>query len=113
MDRVGTRVPTWPLRKGVTRVATMLWVPLVPLIVWLCVVVLAVQFAGLVCLIAAPIGWAVMFGITRYDPRAFRILGLWIQTRLRNWRALGHWRASAYAPVDYRERRARWAPRRR
>lgn len=48
--------------------------------------------------------WFLMAQITRNDDKAFRIWGLWIDTKWRNGNK-GFWGASTYSPVSYRKRR--------
>ena len=101
----------FPLFKGPTRVATFARVPLIPLVM----LVIGVASAGMVFgvwwfALLVP-GWLIMAQVTRTDDRAFRILWLWMQTRLANrvrTAALAgrgeFWGASSYSPSDGRFR---------
>ncbi len=114
-------VTRFPLFKGATRVPTIAGVPLVPAVV----LVIGVASITVICgmwwfTLLAP-GWGLMAQITRTDDRAFRIVSLWVQTRLANrfrWFLLGgsgdYWGASTYALVEPRSRSwegrdSRWA----
>jgi len=92
-----------PLFKGCTRAATVMGVPMVPLLIMgMFVAILAMKFS-LWCWLLAPPLWFVMFQITKYDDRAFRIWGLWFETKMRNSNK-AFWKASSYGPADYRKR---------
>jgi type IV secretion system protein VirB3 len=111
----------FPLYKGATRMATILGVPMVPLVV---------MVGGVVFGIVLPFGvwwvglllpcWSLMALVTRTDDRAFRMLWLWMQTKLANrlWAGRGlaglalfgvgrvgdFWGASTYSLGDGRYR---------
>ncbi len=102
---------SFPLFKGATRAATVGGVPLIPLVV---VVVGMTNFAMLfgICWLSLLLpAWLLMKQVTKADDRAFRILWLWIQTKLANRlrmmrvRARGEfWGASTYATSNGRWR---------
>ena len=102
---------SFPLFKGATRVATVGGVQLVPLVV---VVVGLTNFAmlfGIWWLALLLPAWLFMKQVTKADDRAFRILWLWMQTKLVNrfrfMRFSGpreFWDASTYATSDGRRR---------
>jgi len=100
----------FPLFKGATRVATYARVPLIPLVVLVVGVASAGMVFGVGWLALLVPGWLLMAQVTRTDDRAFRILWLWLQTRLLNRlrttvRAGGDfWGASSYSPSDGRSR---------
>lgn len=94
----------FPLFKGATRVPTVAGVPMIPLIfmfVGIAVIAMLVSmwWWGLVL----P-GWFIMAQITRHDDKAFRIWGLWFDTKFRN-RNKTFWGASTYSPSIYRKRK--------
>jgi type IV secretion system protein VirB3 len=110
----------FPLFKGATRVPTVAGVPLIPAVVLVIAVASATVIFGMWWLALLAPGWLLMAQITRTDDRAFRILGLWMQTRLTNRirMLLGgsgeYWGASSYALSDGRRRswegkESRWA----
>lgn len=94
----------FPLYKGATRAAVYWGVPLVPLVgMFLGVAVLALLLGLWWWGLLVP-GWVFMSQVSRADDRAFRILGLWCRTRLRNRLRLllragrgEFWGASSYA----------------
>ena len=97
----------FPLFKGATRVATVAGVPLVPLVTLVVVVTSAAVLLGVGWLALLVPGWLLMAQVTRSDDRAFRILWLWMQTklanRLRMLRFTGRdefWGASTYSLSD-------------
>jgi len=98
----------FPLFKGATRVATVAGVPLVPLVVLVVGVASAAEIFSVWLLALLVPGWVLMAQITRSDDRAFRILGLWIETKLANrLRTAGSgagefWGASTYSVSDER-----------
>ncbi len=101
----------FPLFKGATRVATVWGVPLLPLVVLVVGVASAAVVFGVLWLVLLVPGWLLMAQVTKSDDRAFRILWLWMQTklanRLRTVRFRGRnefWGASSYSPVDGRRR---------
>lgn len=54
-------------------------------------------------LLAVPL-WFGMSQLIKVDDKAFRIFGLWVETRLRN-RHKAFWGAFSYAPTVYRQKR--------
>lgn len=87
----------FPLFKGATRVATVRGVPTVPLMLMLITVACITLLTSLWCaLLAVPL-WLIMAAITKSDDRAFRIWGLWIETKMMN-RNQKFWGASSYSP---------------
>ncbi|SUB29765.1 Type IV secretion system protein virB3 [Oligella ureolytica] len=95
---------TFPLFKGATRLPTIAGVPMVPLMVmFMGVAVVALTVSIWWWALAIPL-WFLMAQITKNDDKAFRILWLWIDTKLRN-RNKGFWGASSYSPSNYRKRR--------
>lgn len=95
-----------PLFKGCTRVPTVAGVPMMPLMLMMIfVAILAMKFSLACWALAAPL-WFIMAQITKHDDKAFRIWGLWIETKLRNGNK-GFWQASSYGPADFRKRRFR------
>jgi type IV secretion system protein VirB3 len=101
----------FPLYKGATRAAVYWGVPLVPLIAMgLVVAMLAMMLSVWWWGLLLP-GWVFMSQLTRADDRAFRIMGLWLRTRVLN-RARPairgvrgeFWGASSYALSDGRRR---------
>jgi type IV secretion system protein VirB3 len=111
----------FPVYKGATRAATVLGVPMVPLVVMVFGVVFGVVLPfGLKWLGLLLPAWSLMALVTRTDDRAFRILWLWMETKLGNRLWLGRglrgvalfaagrghdfWGASTYALSDGRYR---------
>lgn len=94
----------FPLFKGCTRAPTVAGVPMIPLMfMGIGVAVLSMGVSFWCWGLALP-GWWVMKKITEHDDRAFRILGLWIDTKCRN-RNKSFWGASTYGKAAYRKRR--------
>lgn len=97
-------VQAFPLFKGATRVPTVAGVPMIPLIfmfvgVAIIAMLISMWWWGLV----VP-AWFVMAQITRHDDKAFRIWGLWFETKFRD-RNKKFWGASTYSPAKYRKRK--------
>jgi type IV secretion system protein VirB3 len=99
----------FPLFKGATRVPTVAGVPLVPLVSLVVSVTSVAVMFGIWWLALLVPGWLLMAQVTRSDDRAFRILWLWMRTklanRLRMIRFSGRdefWGASTYSPSDGR-----------
>lgn len=97
-------VQAFPLFKGATRVPTVAGVPMIPLIfmivgVAIIAMLISMWWWGLV----AP-AWFVMAQVTRHDDKAFRIWGLWFETKFRD-RNKKFWGASTYSPAKYRKRK--------
>jgi type IV secretion system protein VirB3 len=105
-------VGPFPLYKGATRAAVLLGVPLIPLMLMgMAVAVLTLLFS-MKWLLLGPAAWGVMAQLSKRDDRAFRIVGLWMRTRLLNRLRLvlrgcrgEFWGASSYG-VTGRSRRA-------
>jgi type IV secretion system protein VirB3 len=94
----------FPLFKGATRVATFAGVPFFALfMVATFVACIAMLFSLWLWLLLIP-AWVVMAAVTKYDDKAFRIWGLWFETKFRN-RNKAFWRGSTYAPARYRKRK--------
>ncbi|KVE33105.1 type IV secretion system protein VirB3 [Burkholderia sp. TSV86] len=94
----------FPLFKGATRVPTFLLIPRNMFIVILmgsaCLFMVIKFYAiGVFALL-----WVITWAVTKYDDRMFRILWLWLITKVKNsfdsrfTNALG---GSTYAPVEY------------
>lgn len=94
----------FPLFKGATRVPTIWGVPMIPLIFMAIGVAIIALTINIFCWLFAPPLWFVMAQITKNDDKAFRVWGLWFDTKFRN-RNKGFWGASSYSPFDYRKRR--------
>ncbi len=97
----------FPLFKGATRVPTVAGVPLVPAVVLVIGVASVTVICGMWWLALLGPGWLLMAQITRTDDRAFRIVGLWLQTRAANRLRLfvlggrgDCWAASTYALTE-------------
>lgn len=96
----------FPLFKGVTRVATVAGVPMMAFIGMLIVVAaLALVLSLWFWLLAIPT-WFIMAQITKNDDQAFRIWGLWFDTKWRNSNKK-FWGASTYSKRDYRKKNRR------
>jgi len=91
----------FPLFKGATRVPTYFGVPMWPLILMLMVVASVAMLVNLLWWLSAPFIWWFMAQITKSDDKAFRVIGLYIDTKLRN-RHKSFWKASSYSPVKYK-----------
>jgi len=92
----------FPLFKGATRIPTVAGVPLIPLMLMIVVVAsLAMLFSLWYWALALP-SWFIMAQITKNDDRAFRIWGLWFETKCRNSFSSSFWNASSYSKADYR-----------
>jgi len=104
----------YPLYKGATRIATMWGVPFIPLVAMVLAIAVVVMFFGFYWLALFVPAWLLMAQVTRTDDRAFRILGLWLETKVRNQLRLarvggGHfWCASSYALHEARGDGTRW-----
>ncbi len=111
----------FPLFKGATRVATVAGVPLIPLVVLVVGVASTAVLASVWWLALLVPGWLLVAQITKADDRAFRVLWLWMRTKLANrLRLLGagasgeFWSASSYSLSEGRRRSwegegSRWA----
>ena len=93
----------FPLFKGATRVPTVWGVPMMPLMVMVMGVAVIAMTLSIWWWFLAPPLWFTMAQITKNDDKAFRILWLWIDTKLRN-RNKSFWGASSYSPTHYKKR---------
>ncbi|EIF32256.1 type IV secretory pathway, VirB3 component [Burkholderia sp. Ch1-1] len=94
----------FPLFKGATRVPTWAFVPRD-------VFILTFMFSGALFMIIHfyaiaifALLWLIEWAITKHDDRAFRIIWVWLKTKVRNRfdsRFTGLWGGSSYSPVDY------------
>lgn len=94
----------YPLFRGAARVPLWFGVPVVPMVFAFAIVMSIFMLwhrplIGLVVMIPVAL---IMRGIVKYDDRAFRIWGLWFETKARNFRLRKFWQASSYSPVSYR-----------
>lgn len=94
----------FPLFKGCTRVPTVAGVPMMPLMFMVIGVAVLAMMVSLWCWLLLAPAWAVMAAVTKHDDKAFRILGLWVDTKLRN-RNKSFWGASTYSRTKYRKRK--------
>ncbi|WP_455477902.1 type IV secretion system protein VirB3 [Bartonella sp. B10] len=94
----------FPLFKGATRVPTIFGVPMMALMVMVIGVAIVAMTINIFLWLIAPPLWFIMVQITKNDDKAFRIWGLWIDTKFRN-RNKSFWGASSYSPSNYRKRR--------
>ena len=96
-------VRPYPLFRGATRIPLWFGMPVAPMFIAIALVGAGAMLSHRlwVWLAMVPIGF-VMRQIVKYDDRAFRIRGLWIDTKLRNFRSRKVWKASSYSPVSYR-----------
>lgn len=94
---------SFPLFKGCTRVPTLMGVPMLPLMGMAMVVAILAMLISIWCWFLALPLWFTMAQITKNDDKAFRIWGLWVDTKLRNGRK-AFWGASTYSPTSYRKR---------
>jgi type IV secretion system protein VirB3 len=97
-------VSPFPLFKGATRVPTIAGVPMIPLIFMFIGVAVVAMLVSMWWWGLLPPAWFVMAQITRHDDKAFRIWGLWFETKFRN-RNKGFWGASSYSTARYRKRK--------
>lgn len=93
-----------PLFKGCTRSATIAGVPMIPLILMLIAVAALAMKVSLWCWGLAVPFWFVMAQITKTDDKAFRIWGLWFETKFRNGNK-SFWGASSYSPANFKKRK--------
>jgi type IV secretion system protein VirB3 len=101
----------FPLYKGATRVAVYWGVPLIPLVGMVMGVSTLAMLISLWWWGMLIPGWVFMSQVTRADDRAFRILGLWLRTRVLNRLRFvvsagrgEFWGGSSYALCDRRRR---------
>lgn len=98
------RLP-YPLFKGMTRVATFLGVPIVPLVLGVAAVAFVAMWSRnlLIFILVVPV-WGVMWAVTSTDDKKFRLLGLWFETTFSN-KHKAFWNASTYSRTAYRKRK--------
>ena len=94
----------FPLFKGCTRVPTLMGVPMLPLMGMVMAVAILAMLVNIWCWFLALPLWFTMAQVTKNDDKAFRIWGLWADTKLRNGRK-AFWGASTYNPTPYCKRR--------
>ena len=104
MSTSGHQTSAYALFKGCTRPPLVLGVPLIPLMIMLMSVAAMAMLFGLWWWIAALPSWLVMAQLIKVDDKAFRIFGLWFETRIRNHHHL-FWGAYSYTPTAYRRRK--------
>lgn len=97
-------IESYPLFKGITRVPLFLGVPVTPLILMIVCVALIAMWISLWCYLLILPSYIVMRFITMADDKAFRIVGLYIETKFRNANKRV-WRSSSYSPIKYSKRR--------
>lgn len=93
-----------PLFQGLTRAATVKGVPMIPLLGMLGGVGFVALWTSPLAWLLAPPAFFVMRLITKSDDKAFRIWGLWYETKGRN-KFKGFWGASSYSPREYKRRK--------
>jgi len=91
----------FPLFKGATRTPMFMGVPLVPLILAVFVIFTITMLVSIFAWILLPVVIFIMRQIVKHDDKAFGVLGLWIDTKLRNPNK-DFWNASSYAPASYK-----------
>lgn len=104
MNHQRQQLEPFPLFKGATRSPTVAGVPTIPLLMMVMGVAILAMTVSLWWWCLAPALWFVMAQITKHDDKAFRIWGLWVDTKLRN-RNKGFWGASSYGPTSHRRRK--------
>jgi len=93
----------FPLFKGATRTPMFMGVPLVPLILAVFAVFSIAMLVSIFAWVLLPVAVFIMRQIVKHDDKAFGILGLWIDTKLRNPNK-DFWNASSYAPISCKRR---------
>lgn len=94
----------FPLFKGATRVATWLLVPRNVFVLTFMFSASLFMMIHLWALLVFGALWLIEWGITKHDDRMFRIIGLWMKTKVRNMVESAftrRWGGSSYSPVDY------------
>lgn len=94
----------FPLFKGATRVATWLLVPRNVFVLTFMFSASLFMMIHLWALLVFAALWLIEWGITKHDDRMFRIIGLWLKTKVRNMVESGftrQWGGSSYSPVDF------------
>lgn len=94
----------FPLFKGATRLPTFVFVPRD-------IFILTAMFSGalfmlihLYAVLVFAVLWITEWAITKHDDRMFRIISLWIKTKVRNSiesRFTRLWGGSSYSPIGY------------
>lgn len=97
-------ISAYPLYKGLTRSPTIFGVPMMPLIVMTMVVAVVALTLSIFWWALWPVLCFIMAQITKYDDKAFRIISLWIDSKLLNGNKK-FWGASSYSPVKHKKRR--------
>lgn len=92
------------LFKGCTRVATWAGVPIAPLFIMFGIVAVVSMWISLWCYLLLLPAYVIMRAIAISDDKAFRIVGLYIETKLRNGNKKV-WGSSSYSPIKYAKRR--------
>ncbi|EMM4514120.1 VirB3 family type IV secretion system protein [Salmonella enterica] len=108
-DPQWSELEPYPLFKGATRVPTTWGVPMMPLLYMTIFVALIALNVNIFCWALWPVLWWIMAQITKTDDKAFRIWGLFFDTKVRNGLFGGSysfWDASSYSPNDYRKKRS-------
>lgn len=104
MKPADQRQQAFPLFKGCTRVPMVAGVPSTPLLFMLFSVATLAMAVSLWCWLLVPPLFLVMRGIAKVDDKAFRIWGLWFDTKFRNSNK-AFWGASSYSPSEHTKRR--------
>lgn len=104
MDEQHEQPASYPVYKGLTRSATILGVPMVPLLVMTMAVAVVALTISIFWWALWPVLCFIMAQITKYDDQAFRIIGLWIDTKVLNGNKK-FWGASTYSPISHKKRR--------
>lgn len=91
-----------PLFRGLTRSAMVVGVPVFPLVIMVgSVLMIGLWTKPYAWFIGIPL-YITMRIIVKHDDKAFRIWGLWIETKLMNKRKFKRfWGASTYSPRKY------------
>lgn len=94
----------YPLFKAMTRSPTLMGVPFTPMVLMGMVVGALGMWIHIGMYALAVPAWWIMAQITKHDDKAFRIWGLWFETKGRN-RFKKFWGASTYSRTTYRKRK--------
>lgn len=97
-------VLTYPVYKALTRSPTIFGVPMMPLIAMTMVVAIIALSLSIFWWALWPVLCFVMAQITKYDDKAFRIISLWIDTKVLNGNKT-FWGASSYSPIKRKKRK--------
>lgn len=91
----------FPIFTGMTRSPMYLGVPVVPLTaMWMVIAVPALNWNIFFAVIGI-ILWPVMALIYRWDEHAFRRIGLWLLTKVRNIHSAKLWGGVSYSPKGW------------